>query len=1249
VDLSGSYNRAGISNDGSTFSTGGYGDGSALSEQLLGSSVTFNGLTYNLGSPGVNDVVSTAGQVISLPAGNDVSLSFLASGVNGNQANQSFKVTYTDGTTQTFTQSISDGLTPQNYAGESKAVTMAYRDASNGTKDNRTFYVYGYTIVLNSAKQVQSITLPSDANVEVLAIDAIARTSLTPATTTVLTNTIVAGNSAPTAPDAALTAISHGHNLIGKTDGSLGWVASDLTGTVANPLDPKLAALGDYGGSTQTIAELPSSPAINAADPASAPAFDQRGFARVDDDIGSYSSNFTPQILFFSPLQTQVTFYGAADIPLSAAATSGLPVSFTAIPVGMTAGSNAIVSQDGGGNWFVHTTGVGQFVIVAQQAGDVTYAPAPEVGQLLTILKAPTQTTTVGATFTYNGKAQVGGSGTVLGLDGLKTSATSLTYSAHADGTGTADMTDPGTYYVTAHYAGDATHFASDGAAVAVVINKAPSTTTTVGAGPFTYNGIAQIGGSGTVVGVNGLNTNATSLTYSAHADGTGTADQVDAGTYYVTAHYAGDANHLASDGNAVAVVINPAKATISVPSYSVTYDGAAHTAAGTAIGVGGVDLSSSFDLSGTTHTNAGTYNGDAWSFHDAGGNYQDASGTVNDSIAQFSALIVVTPYTTAKTAFDGNPHTATGLAIGVGGVNLSSDLNLSGTTHTSPGVYADPWSFHDAGGNYQDASGTVNDSIAQVTLSVQPTSWMGQLADSLPLTDISLPGSYRSASGPSLSDALFGDGSNNVIGPPTPVTTAAQSLHLAAAAADSAAILAGGDNTGLNSIAIAANGAAAAADGAAGITDTVSGLGLASDIAGLASGIAGAVQAKLASNSAAANAAAVAPNAAAADANTALGGTDSGLAGTNQGAAGENAAAGAEETTAETANADAGTADATAGGDNGAAGGADTAAVIPDEAAAAQGGVDPVADGLAGGFDATAAGLDATAAISDGDAVAMDTAATIADETSAGKDAAVAGTDQAVEATDTAAVAPNTAVAAQDDAAIAADGKAATANGLASFAAGTSATANLAASIADGLTAQQYQSYANELSTTGTTGNNPVNAAEQAKLQQLAQAEAGTHSTASAAEALASIADTFSSLKDGQAAGDRQRGRGWRRCDGGDRQRGRGWRRCDGGDRRWVGGDRGFGGGCRHGGGGCRGCHGGRPGCGGGYRGCCGGSSGWPRSCRGWDRGWRGYRGGYRGRGGGCRGCVGACRGCGGGCRGPDGGSPGCDGGWPG
>ena len=90
------------------------------------------------------------------------------------------------------------------------------------------------------------------------------------------------------------------------------------------------------------------------------------------------------------------------------------------------------------------------------------------------------------------------------------------------------------------------------------------------------------------MTGAGGPSTGATSLTYSANADGSGVADLTDAGTYYVTTHYTGDTNHTASDGAAVAVVINAATASITVTPYTVTYDGHAHTATGTATGVNG-------------------------------------------------------------------------------------------------------------------------------------------------------------------------------------------------------------------------------------------------------------------------------------------------------------------------------------------------------------------------------------------------------------------------------------------------------------------------------------------------------------------------------------------------------------------------------------------------------------------------------------------------------------------------------------
>jgi hypothetical protein len=172
VSLSSSFNLAGIYTDGTTFSaTGGLdGVGTAYSANLLGTTVVWNGVNFAIGAANANNVVSSTGQVINLPAGSFISLNVLAAAVNGNQVSQTFTVTYTDNSTSTFTQSLSDWFTPQSYSGESVAMSMAYRDLSNGTTDPRTFSLYGYSFTLNSAKTVKSITLPNNANVKVVAV-----------------------------------------------------------------------------------------------------------------------------------------------------------------------------------------------------------------------------------------------------------------------------------------------------------------------------------------------------------------------------------------------------------------------------------------------------------------------------------------------------------------------------------------------------------------------------------------------------------------------------------------------------------------------------------------------------------------------------------------------------------------------------------------------------------------------------------------------------------------------------------------------------------------------------------------------------------------------------------------------------------------------------------------------------------------------------------------------------------------------
>ena len=175
VSLTGSANVDGIFTDGSILINNGLdGGGSAYSGNLLGTTLTLAGTTFNFGNANRNDMVEGAATapVITLTSGNYTTLKFLGTAVNGNQPGQVFTVKYSDGTTQQYTQSMSDWYTPQSYTGENVASSMTYRDDSNivVNKQNGPFNLYEYAIPLNSAKTVTSLTLPANADVVVAAV-----------------------------------------------------------------------------------------------------------------------------------------------------------------------------------------------------------------------------------------------------------------------------------------------------------------------------------------------------------------------------------------------------------------------------------------------------------------------------------------------------------------------------------------------------------------------------------------------------------------------------------------------------------------------------------------------------------------------------------------------------------------------------------------------------------------------------------------------------------------------------------------------------------------------------------------------------------------------------------------------------------------------------------------------------------------------------------------------------------------------
>jgi hypothetical protein len=114
----------------------------------------------------------------------------------------------------------------------------------------------------------------------------------------IISNSIIATPYTADHPDPDGSIISGGHNLIG--DGASIWgsyifpaTSSDQVGTVANPIDPLVGPLSSNGGTTQTMALLPGSPAIDAGGNSCPTSTDQRGIPKSQGracDIGAFES-----------------------------------------------------------------------------------------------------------------------------------------------------------------------------------------------------------------------------------------------------------------------------------------------------------------------------------------------------------------------------------------------------------------------------------------------------------------------------------------------------------------------------------------------------------------------------------------------------------------------------------------------------------------------------------------------------------------------------------------------------------------------------------------------------------------------------------------------------------------------------------------------------------------------------------------------------------------------------------------------
>jgi len=272
-----------------------------------------------------------------------------------------------------------------------------------------------------------------------------------------LKNTIVSGNT--------------GGDVSGTTD-----LGNNLIG--GNAL---LAALGNYGGPTQTMALLPGSPAINAGTATDAPTTDQRGISRVGAvDIGAFESRgFTISAASGTPQSATILSAFGSPLVASIGGVGGEPVNggvlkFTAPAAGasavLTGGGATATASIAGGQASINATanGVGgPYSVTASAIGatSASFSLTNNKGATTTAVTSSLNPSDVNQNVTFT--AKVTGAVTPTGTVQFKDNGANLGSPVALNGPGVAQLTTStltaGNHTITADYSGDGNLLPSTG------------------------------------------------------------------------------------------------------------------------------------------------------------------------------------------------------------------------------------------------------------------------------------------------------------------------------------------------------------------------------------------------------------------------------------------------------------------------------------------------------------------------------------------------------------------------------------------------------------------------------------------------------------------------------------------------------------------------------------------------------------------------------------------------------------------
>ncbi len=133
---------------------------------MEGQPFTFNGVTFTWPASYsvVPDNYQAAGQVIpgaqiTGPLTNAGTLAFLGAGTNGSPSGTA-TLTYTDGTTQPFTLTMTDWWASQAVGGDLIAASCSYINVSSG-QQSQAVHLYEAEVAVQAGKTIQSVTLPA--------------------------------------------------------------------------------------------------------------------------------------------------------------------------------------------------------------------------------------------------------------------------------------------------------------------------------------------------------------------------------------------------------------------------------------------------------------------------------------------------------------------------------------------------------------------------------------------------------------------------------------------------------------------------------------------------------------------------------------------------------------------------------------------------------------------------------------------------------------------------------------------------------------------------------------------------------------------------------------------------------------------------------------------------------------------------------------------------------------------------------